>query len=417
MENFNKYVEEIARRAKEISYQIASAGTNEKNALLNQIADELVENSGFIIQENKKDLEYASREGKSGSFIDRLTLSKKRIDLMAQAVREIALLPDPVGSGSMLTRRPNGLKIMKVRAPLGVVAIVYESRPNVTSDVAAMTIKTGNAVILRGGKESVNSNRAIAGLIHKAMDKKHFPGDAVQLIDKTEHEVVNALLKMNQYIDVVIPRGGESLIKSVVENSTIPVIKHDKGICHVYVDETADKIKAERIVINAKCQKPSVCNAAETLLIHKDYQYPKELIQALMDCKVEVVGDKNVLKFFPKLKEATEEDWFTEYLDYKISVRILDSLDAAINHINHYGSHHSDAIISESYNNIQIFLDKVDSAAVYANASTRFTDGGEFGLGAEVGISTQKLHVRGPMGLDGLTAEKWVIYGDGQIRE
>jgi glutamate-5-semialdehyde dehydrogenase len=249
------------------------------------------------------------------------------------------------------------------------------------------------------------------------MDKKHFPGDAVQLIDKTEHEVVNALLKMNQYIDVVIPRGGENLIKSVVENSKIPVIKHDKGICHVYVDETADKIKAERIVINAKCQKPSVCNAAETLLIHKDYPYQKELIQALMDCKVEVVGDKNVLKFFPELKEATEEDWFTEYLDYKISVRILDSLDDAISHINHYGSHHSDAIVSESYNNIQMFLDKVDSAAVYANASTRFTDGGEFGLGAEVGISTQKLHVRGPMGLDGLTAEKWVIYGDGQIRE
>ncbi len=417
MEDFKLYAENIARRAKDISYTIAATGTDEKNSLLKSIADELSKNHEIIIEENKKDMEFAEAGGRNKSFIDRLVLNKKRIDAMANAVREIAMLQDPVGSGTMITRRPNGLKIMKVRVPLGVVAIIYESRPNVTSDVAAMTLKSGNSVILRGGKESINSNRSIIDIIHRVMKNKGFPQDAVQFIEKPEYEILMELLKMNKFIDVVIPRGGESLIKLVDENSFIPVIKHDKGICHVFVDENADRDKALKIVINAKVQKPSVCNSAETLLIHKNYPYINDLIHCLMEKGVEVVGDKNVLKIVPGLKEATEEDWYTEYLDLKISVKILNSAEEAIDHINKYGSHHSDAIISESYRNIQNFLDRVDSAAVYANASTRFTDGGEFGLGAEVGISTQKLHVRGPMGIEGLTTEKWVIYGDGQVRE
>jgi glutamate-5-semialdehyde dehydrogenase len=254
-------------------------------------------------------------------------------------------------------------------------------------------------------------------LIHDAIKKSKFPADAVQLVDKTDYKLMTELLKMNNYIDVIIPRGGENLINFVVENSTIPIIKHDKGICHVFVDKSADKIKAEKITINSKVQKPSVCNAAETLLIHKKYEHAKSLIQALLDNGVEVVGDAGVLQLFKQLKPATEEDWYTEYLDLKISVRMVDDVEKAIEHINHYGSHLSDTIVSECYQNIQLFLDRVDSAAVYANASTRFTDGGEFGLGAEVGISTQKIHVRGPMGLEGLTTAKWIVYGDGQIRE
>ncbi len=411
------YIEKIAINAKSASYDIAVKGTNEKNSLLNLIAGELNENHDLIIEANKRDIAYANKTGKSKAFIDRLTLDHKRIDSMAKTVKDIALQPDPIGGGDMIIKRPNGLKIMKIRVPIGVVAIIYESRPNVTSDIAAMTLKSGNSVILRGGKESIHSNRAIVGLIHDAIKKSKFPADAVQLVDKTDYKLMTELLKMNNYIDVIIPRGGENLINFVVENSTIPIIKHDKGICHVFVDKSADKIKAEKITINSKVQKPSVCNAAETLLIHKKYEHAKSLIQALLDNGVEVVGDAGVLQLFKQLKPATEEDWYTEYLDLKISVRMVDDVEKAIEHINHYGSHLSDTIVSECYQNIQLFLDRVDSAAVYANASTRFTDGGEFGLGAEVGISTQKIHVRGPMGLEGLTTAKWIVYGDGQIRE
>ncbi len=410
------YIEEIARKAKETSYEIALKGTNEKNALLYSFADELTKNHEFIIEENKKDISFATKNEKSKAFIDRLTLNKKRIEAMANTVREIALQPDPTGGGYIITR-PNGLKIMKIRVPIGVVAIIYESRPNVTSDIAAMAIKSGNSVILRGGKESLQSNCAIVGSVHTVMKKNGFPTDSVQLLEKTDYEILAELLRMNNYLDVVIPRGGENLIKFVDEHSMIPVIKHDKGICHVYIDESAEKNKAEKIIINAKVQKPSVCNSAETLLIHEKYPYTKSLIQALIDSGVEIVGDSGILKLFPQLKPATDADWYTEYLDLKISAKIVNDVDEAINHINHYGSHHSDAIVSESYKNIQKFLDRVDSAAVYANASTRFTDGGEFGLGAEVGISTQKIHGRGPMGLEGLTTEKWVVYGDGQVRE
>lgn len=417
MNEFYTYALEIAKRAKAVSLEIASKGTKEKNAALEFIAENIEKNSDYIIEENKKDIEFAKSSGKQKAFIDRLILDEKKIKSLKNAILEIVALPDPVGSGNLITKRPNGLKIEKIRVPIGVIAMIYESRPNVTSDSAALCLKSGNTVILRGGKEAINSNKAIANVIRDSLKKMNFPEDAVILIENLEYQVVDELLKMNQYIDLVIPRGGESLIKSVTEKSTIPVIKHDKGVCHVFIDESADKTKAEKIVINAKCQKPSVCNAMETLLIHKDYPYIKELIKKLLENNVAVVADKNIRNIFPELEEVKEEDFYKEYLDYKLNAKIVENVEEAVNHINKYGSHHSDSIISESYHNVQYFLERVDSAAVYANASTRFTDGGEFGLGAEMGISTQKLHVRGPMGLEGLTTEKWIIYGDGHIRE
>ncbi len=409
MNDFYKYAEIIATRAKEISLEVASKDTKEKNKALEEIALLIEKNVGRIIEENKKDLAIAIESGRPKAFLDRLALDEKKIKSMVNSIREIIALPDPVGSGNFITKRPNGLIIQKIRVPIGVIAMIYESRPNVTTDSAALCLKSGNTVILRGGKES--------DLIREGLKKSSFPIDSVILVERLEHEVVDELLKLDKYIDVVIPRGGESLIKSVTEKSRIPVIKHDKGVCHVFVDDTADKEKAERIVINAKCQKPSVCNAMETLLIHKDYPYIKELIEKLIENNVEIIADENIRKIFPELKSASEEDYYTEYLDYKMSSRVVSDVREAVWHINKYGSHHSDAIVSESYANIQYFLERVDSAAVYANASTRFTDGGEFGLGAEMGISTQKLHVRGPMGLEGLTTEKWIVYGNGQIRE
>ncbi len=417
MNEFYNYALEIAKRAKAVSLEIASKGTKEKNALLEFIAENIEKNSDYIIQENKKDIEFAKSSGKQKAFIDRLILDEKKIKSLKNAILDIVALPDPVGSGNLITKRPNGLKIEKIRVPIGVIAMIYESRPNVTSDSAALCLKSGNTVILRGGKEAINSNKAIANVIRDGLKKMNFPEDAVILIENLEYQVVDELLKMNEYIDLVIPRGGENLIKSVTEKSTIPVIKHDKGVCHVFIDASADKTKAENIVINAKCQKPSVCNAMETLLIHKEYPYIKELIKKLLDNNVTVVADKNIRNTFPELEEVKEEDFYKEYLDYKLNAKIVENVEEAVNHINKYGSHHSDSIISESYHNVQYFLERVDSAAVYANASTRFTDGGEFGLGAEMGISTQKLHVRGPMGLEGLTTEKWIIYGDGHIRE
>ena len=411
-----KYILQIAEKAREVSRGLGTASTAEKNNALLLMADGIAANADRIIAENKKDIEYAASNGKTKAIIERLTLDKKKVDAMASAIREIAALPDPVGSGNLITRRPNGLKITRVRVPLGVVAMIYESRPNVTADAAALCVKSGNAVILRGGKEALHSNTAIAECVRAALKKAGLPEDAVQFIDKTEHEIVDRMLELDRLIDVVIPRGGESLIRSVSEKSLIPVIKHDKGVCHIYVDASADREQAEAIVINAKCQRPSVCNAAETVLMHKDYPYIKEMVRKLIDNQVEVIADAAIRKLFPELKAATEEDWSTEYLDLKITAGIVNDTGAAIEHINRYGSHHSDSILSRDYENVQLFLDRVDSAAVYANASTRFTDGSVFGLGAEIGISTQKLHVRGPMGLEGLTCDKWIVYGEGQIR-
>lgn len=415
-QSYKNYIEAIAVRAKTVALDVAALDTKTKNNALLEIASALISNSAAIIEANKKDVAYSQEIGKTKSIIDRLTLTEKSIASMASAVTEIAALPDPIGSGNLISKRPNGLKINKIRVPIGVVAMIYESRPNVTSDAAALTLKSGNTVILRGGKESIHSNRIIAEIIRGALKKTGIPEDAVQFIDRTEHEIVDEMLQLTDYIDVVIPRGGESLIKSVVEKSKIPVIKHDKGVCHVYVDKSADRAMAESIVINAKCQRPSVCNAIEKVLMHQEYPYQKEMIKVLLENKVEVVVDKGLKGLFPDLTQASENDWTTEYLDFKITAGIVEDVKAAVSHINRNGSHHSDAIVSADYNSIQFFMERVDSAAVYANASTRFTDGTEFGLGAEVGISTQKIHVRGPMGLEGLTTEKWVVYGTGQIR-
>ena len=410
------YAEKIAKRAHAVSYEIATKSTNEKNNALEAIANKILSASSRIQQENKKDIAYAQKIGKSQAIIDRLVLNDNRIEGMVKAIRDIIALPDPVGSGSTIKKLPNGLKLLKQRVPIGVVAMIFESRPNVTSDAASLTLKSGNTVILRGGKEARHSNLILVNLIREALEESGFPVDAVQFVEKQEHEVVDALLLQDQYIDVVIPRGGESLIRAVTQKSRVPVIKHDKGVCHVFVDKSAEKDKAEAIAVNAKVQRPSVCNAIETLLIHKDYPYTAALVAALQKEGVEVRADAAIRAIVPGLKEATEEDWSTEYLDLIISAKQVADTDEAIHHINFYGSHHSDAIISKDYTSTQRFLEQVDSAAVYANASTRFTDGGEFGLGAEIGISTQKLHVRGPMGLEGLTSEKWVIYGDGQVR-
>lgn len=415
--DFKTYIEDIAGKARLVSYDISVRNTRQKNETLCAMAEQIVKNTDRICSGNIMDIDYARSSGKSAALIERLTLDKKRIQSMADSILEIASLPDPVGSGNYITTRPNGLKITRIRVPLGVVAMIYESRPNVTADAAALCIKSGNAVILRGGKEAVNSNIAIAESIRQALRKTGMPEDSVQLIDRTEHEIVDYLLTLDKYIDVVIPRGGESLIRSVTEKSMIPVIKHDKGVCHVFVDASAVREKAEAIVINSKCQRPSVCNAAETLILHKDYPHIREMIRKLQDNRVEIYADETLNALVPGLKQATLENWSTEYLDLKISARIVNSTGEAVEHINRYGSHHSDTIVSEDYGNVQLFLGRVESAAVYANASTRFTDGGVFGMGAEIGISTQKLHVRGPMGLEGLTCDKWVIYGDGQIRE
>jgi len=410
------YILGIAKQAREVFYRVGIASTEQKNKALKAIANHLRQKASHILAANARDIEAFDQTGKSKALRDRLLLTEARIEAMAKGIEEIVALPDPVGSGNYITKRPNGLRIERVRVPIGVIAMIYEARPNVTADAAALCLKSGNVAILRGGREALHSNLAIMEAIHEGLREADFPIFAVQYIDRVEHEVVDEMLQLSGLIDLVIPRGGESLIRSVTEKSKIPVIKHDKGVCHVYVDASAERSKAEAIVINAKCQRPSVCNAAETLLLHKDYPYRKEMIRALLENGVKVIADEVIRQDFPELQAATEEDWYTEYLDYVISAKVVASLEEAISHINTYGSHHSDAIVSESYGAIQKFLSEVDSAAVYANASTRFTDGGEFGLGAEIGISTQKLHARGPMGLESLTTEKWLVYGDGHIR-
>jgi len=370
-----------------------------------------------IILENKKDVEIAEENGLSNALIDRLILNEKRIKNMADALFYIAELSDPVGEIVWGTTRPNGLQIRQIRVPIGVIFIIYESRPNVTIDAASLCFKSGNVAILRGGSESFNSNMALVNILKDVLKSFKIPEEVISFIPTTSREAVKQLLKYNDLIDLVIPRGGESLIKMVTEESKIPVVFHSKGVCHIFVDESADKEMAEKIVINAKTQRPGVCNAIETLLIHKKYKWTKELIDSLIKHNVEIRGDKIVKKFFPNIKLATAEDWHTEYLDLILSVKIVENIDEAIEHISKYGSSHSDGIITQNYTNALKFLNKIDSAAVYVNASTRFTDGGEFGFGAEIGISTQKLHCRGPMGLKDLTSLKYIIFGQGQIRE
>ena len=397
---------------------LATASTSQKNNALKAIAQALRDNANNIIEENKKDLEAGKQAGLSTSLLDRLSLDEKRIEGIASSVEDIISLPDPVGRTLGGTVNSSGMKIVKVSVPLGVIAVIYEARPNVTADAAALCLKSGNAVILRGGKEAINSNKIIAQTMRDAIAKTDLPADCIQLVSDTSRETANELMKLNKYIDVLIPRGGAGLIKSVVENSTVPVIETGVGNCHVYVDADADIDMAANIIFNAKTSRPSVCNACESLLIHKDVAEVALIAinERLREKSVEIRGDEVTCEILPDAVLATDEDWATEYLDYIISCKVVSDIDDAINHIAKYGSGHSECIITDSYEASQRFLNEVDAAAVYVNASTRFTDGGEFGFGAEIGISTQKLHTRGPLGLPELTTIKYTVYGNGQIR-
>ena len=405
--------------AKEASYKLGTLSTSIKNGSLLAMADALIENADFIIKENSIDMENGKADGMNDGLLDRLMLNKSRIDAMAEGLRQIASLPDPIGEMISRVKRPNGLKIGKVRVPLGVIGIIYEARPNVTADAAGLCVKSGNAVILRGGKAAAFSNRAIVKVMQDAAYKNGLPEGSINLVENTSRESATALMRLNEYLDVIIPRGSAGLIKTVVENATVPAIETGTGNCHVYVDETADLEMAKNIVINAKTQRPSVCNAEEKLLVHESVAgaFLPVILKELQERNVEIVGDSRVCSLFPDAIPAREDDWAEEYLDLKIGVKIVDSLEEAISHINKYNSKHSEAIITNDYNSSQKFLDEVDAAAVYVNASTRFTDGFEFGFGAEIGISTQKIHARGPMGLSELTSTKYIIMGEGQIRK
>lgn len=406
------------KAAKAAAAVLAVTGTDSKNIALTKIAELFAGKTEYILSENKKDIEAAREKGISEGLIDRLTLNESRIAGMAEGICQIAELPDPIGEVTSEFKRPNGLHIGEMRVPLGVVGIIYEARPNVTADAAALCIKSGNACILRCGKEAHKSSMAITTVIREALEAAGLPADCVNLVEDTSRDSALALMKLNEYLDVIIPRGGAGLIRSVVENATVPAIETGTGNCHVYVDESADLDMAEKIIINAKTSRPSVCNAEEKLLVHKSVaeKFLPEILDALTAKSVEIIGDETVCKIYPSATAATADDWGTEYLDLKIGVKVVDSLEDAISHINQYGSRHSEAIITESYSNSQRFLESIDAAAVYVNASTRFTDGFEFGFGAEIGISTQKIHARGPMGLKALTTTKYIIRGNGQIR-
>ncbi|MCK5137564.1 MAG: glutamate-5-semialdehyde dehydrogenase [Bacteroidales bacterium] len=409
---------EMGKRARKASGQLANLNTDQKNEVLLLVAVLLEKHADLILDANAKDLELGKGMGLKGAIVDRLTLSGDRITGIAEGLREIVQLEDPIGEIVEMKKRPNGLLIGKKRVPLGVVGVIYESRPNVTADVAGLCIKTGNVCLLRGGKEAFQSNNAIVSIFHEAIEHCGLDPNMVQLVQNTTRESAVAMMKLNAYLDILIPRGGAGLIRTVVQNSTVPVIETGVGNCHVYVDEFADLAKAVSIVYNAKTHRPGVCNAAESLLVHEkvaDIALPA-IGKALSEGGVEIRGDEITCRLIPEAKIAVEKDWATEYLDLIISSKVVESVEAAVDHINTYGSMHSESIITENYSHAQYFLDRVDAAAVYVNASTRFTDGFEFGYGAEIGISTQKLHARGPMGLKELTTNKYVIYGSGQTR-
>ena len=396
------------KNAKMASYILSNASSAVKDRALEMAAKNLVANSAGILLANAKDLENAEKNGLKGAIIDRLRLTKERIAGIAKSLEQLSALEDPIGEMESMWKRPNGLMIGKKRVPIGVIGMIYEARPNVTVDVFGLCIKTGNVTILRGGKEAFNSNNALVEILRSSLKEAGLPEDAVQLVQNTTRESAVAMMKLNDYLDLLIPRGGAGLIQSVVMNSTVPVIETGVGNCHVYMDEWADKTKAVQITYNSKTHRPGVCNAAESLLIHEKVmaEYLPVIYEWLSKKNVEIRGDEKVCALLPDAKPATEEDWSTEYLDYIMSAKVVASVEEAIQHINKYGTGHSEAIVTENYTNAQKFLNEVDAAAVYVNASTRFTDGFEFGFGAEIGISTQKLHARGPMGLKGTDIDK-----------
>jgi glutamate-5-semialdehyde dehydrogenase len=410
---------EICQKAKAASSEMAKLTADAKNMALCKMANAIEANIENILAANTLDIEAAKAKGLKASLLDRLALDQKKVQGMSKEMQEVSALPDPIGTILSTWTRPNGLIISQVRVPLGVVGVIYESRPNVTADSASICIKSGNAVILRGGSDALNSNVAIVEILRDALSITSVPVDAIQIVNSADRKDAQELMRMREYIDVLVPRGGADLIKTVVETSRIPVIETGTGNCHVYVEEDADLQKATPIVINSKCQRPGTCNAAEKLLVHQKIAkiYLPIVITELRKNGVEVRGDKETLKIIPDVKEATEQDWYTEYLDLTIGVKVVKDLDEAIAHINKYGTHHSDSILTANFDKAMRFIKEVDSAAVYWNASTRFTDGNQFGLGAEIGVSTQKLHARGPMSVQHLTTTKYVILGNGQIRK
>lgn len=409
---------EMGKKARRASRMLAQASALQKNVMLEAMAKSLLKDEKVILAANLLDVEAARKNGLSEALIDRLRLTPERLASTAQGVRDVAALEDPIGEGMRHWKRPNGLEITQVRVPLGVIGMIYESRPNVTVDAAALCLKAGNSVILRGGSESIETNRALADAIISAAETAGMPSGAIQLIRDTNRELVTELIRMNDYMDVIIPRGGKGLKKAIIANATVPVIETGSGVCHIFLDETADGAMAERIVINAKVQRPGVCNALETLLVHEAVAATllPRLGKALAESGVEMRACSNSITYLPGAIPATEADWEEEYLSLILAIRVVPSVEAAIEHIYKYGSGHSECILTNDHGNARKFQSEVDASAVYVNASTRFTDGAEFGFGAEIGISTQKLHARGPMGLRELTTSKYLIQGDGQIR-
>ncbi|GAB4116148.1 MAG: glutamate-5-semialdehyde dehydrogenase [Sideroxydans sp.] len=418
MENIKSYMQSIGRQARAASRAMAMADTNAKNHALENIATAILLNTSKLLAENAKDVAKAKVEGLDDASIDRLTLTEKTIKGMAEGLRQIAALPDLIGEISDMKFRPSGIQVGKMRVPLGVIGIIYESRPNVTADAAGLCLKSGNACILRGGSEALHSNQAIAACVYQGLREAGLPETAVQVVNTTDRAAVGELITMKEYVDVIVPRGGKSLIARISDEAKVPVIKHLDGICHVYIDDEADLTKAIRIADNAKTHRYGVCNAMETLLVNANVaaQVLPELCGIYLKKGVELRGDVAARKLIPQMKAATEEDWHTEYLAPILSIRVVANLDEAIDHINTYGSQHTDSIVTENYSRAMRFLREVDSASVMVNASTRFADGFEYGLGAEIGISTDKLHARGPVGLEGLTSQKYIVLGSGQIR-
>ncbi len=410
---------ELGKAAKAASRRLARLSSSVKNRALVAMAEGIERQSEFLLKENKKDVDLAVKAKLSSALVDRITLNPSRVQGMARGLRDVAALPDPVGEVIKMWRRPNGLQVGRMRIPLGVIAIIYEARPNVTADAAALCVKSGNAVILRGGSEAHHSSRAIGAVLQEACAAAGVPEGALQVAESKDRGLVHELLQLEDYIDLVIPRGGEELIRAVAQNSRIPVIKHYKGVCHVYVDDEASLDMAEKISLNAKVQRPAVCNAMETLLVHEAVakDFLPSVAAKLRAAGVEIRGCEKTQKLVSGVKRATEEDWSAEYLDLILAVRVVKDMDAAIEHIERYGSQHTESIVTSSYAKAREFLDRVDSSVVLVNASTRFNDGGELGLGAEMGISTSKIHAFGPMGLEELTTTKFIVFGDGQIRE